>query len=90
MHNLSKMMVIPYTQLEMPLSWRCQLSAHACVQDIQRHTPNTAYICPSMYLYFRIYKLLAISISTGYEPGYHYCLNSHDLFHDLQKDPQEP
>ena len=83
-----------HTQLEMPLSWRCQLSAHACVQDIQRHTPTTAYISPWMYLYFRIYKLLAISYSTDYEPSYRYCLNSHhlsyNLFHNLQKEPQEP
>jgi len=79
-----------HTQLEMPPSWRYQLSAHACVQDIQRDTPTTAYISPWMYLYFRIYKLLPISISTGCEPGYRYYLNSHDVFHDLQKEPQEP
>jgi len=35
MHNLSKMMVIPYSAGDARLSWRCQLSAHACVQDIQ-------------------------------------------------------
>ena len=34
MHNLSKMMVIPYsagdaTQLEMPLSWRCHSAGDA-------------------------------------------------------------
>ena len=60
MHNLSKMMVIPY------LSWRCQTQLEmpaecACMRT--RHTPNTAYISSWMYLYFRI-KLLAISIST--------------------------
>jgi len=35
MHNLSKMIVIPYSAGGARLSWRCQLSAHACVQDIQ-------------------------------------------------------
>jgi len=64
MHTLTNMMVIGNTQLEMPLRWRWQLSAHAGGQDIQRQTPNTMYRSPGMYLYFRTYKLLAISIST--------------------------
>ena len=35
MHNLSKMMVISSSAGDARLSWRCQLSANACVQDIQ-------------------------------------------------------
>jgi len=35
MHNLSKMMVIPYSARDARLSWRRQLSAHACIHDIQ-------------------------------------------------------
>jgi len=36
MHNLSKMIVVPDSAGDARLiSWRCQLSAHACVQDIQ-------------------------------------------------------
>jgi len=54
-----------------------------------RHAPNTVYIRTRVYLYLE-YKLLAISIGTGYEPGYRYYLNCHNLFHDLQKEPQEP
>jgi hypothetical protein len=36
MHNLSKMMVIPGSAGDARFSWRCQLSAHACVQDMLR------------------------------------------------------
>jgi len=54
-----------------------------------RHAPNTVYIRTRVYLYLE-YKLLAISISTGYEPGYRYYLNFHNLFYNLQKEPQEP
>jgi len=46
-----------------------------------------------MYLYLG-YKLQAVNISTGYEPGYRYYLKSHDpsydLFHDLQKSLRNP
>jgi len=35
MHNLSKVTVIPYSAGNSRLSWRCQLSANECVQDIQ-------------------------------------------------------
>jgi len=46
-----------------------------------------------MYLYLEL-TLLAISISTGYEPGYRYYLKSHDLsddlFHDHQKSLKNP
>jgi len=35
LHNLSKMMVISSSAGDARLSWRCQLSAHACVHNIQ-------------------------------------------------------
>jgi len=42
----------------------------------------------------REYILLAVIISTGYEPGYRYCLNSHNpsynLSHNLQKSLKNP
>jgi len=76
------------TQLEMPAECACMYTRHT------RHTPNTAYISSWTYLYFMIYKLLAISISTDYEPSYCYYLKSHDLsynlLHDLQKSLKNP
>ena len=76
------------TLLEMPTECACMNARHT------RHTANTAYISSWMYLYFRIYKLQAISISTGYEPSYHNYVKSHDLscdlFHDVQKSLKNP
>ena len=49
-HNLSKMMVIPYSAGDARLSWRCQTQLEmpaecACMRTRHsRHTPNTAYI----------------------------------------------
>jgi len=94
MHNLSKMMVIPYsagdaTQLEMPAECACMRTKHT-----------------KTYSDYRIYKSMNVpvvlnrqassnqSYSTGYEPGYHYYLKTHDLsydlLHDLQKSLKNP
>jgi len=47
-----------------------------------------------MYLHFSIYKLLAISISTGDKPGYRYYQTTHDLsynlLHNLQQSLKNP
>jgi len=48
MHNVSKMMVIPGSAGDARFSWKCQLSAHACVQDMLR---IPVYIRTPMYLY---------------------------------------
>ena len=67
MHNLSKMMVIPDSAGDARLiSWRCQLIAHACIQNIQ----DILWI-PNIYDHKCTCtwedKLLAISISTRHE-----------------------
>jgi len=73
------------------LSWRCQRSVHACVQGVLWTPYIRSHDCSCSLEYTR---LLAISISTGYEPGYHYYLNSHDLsynlFHNFQKSLKNP
>jgi len=48
MHNLSKMMVILGSAGDARLSWKCQLSAIACIQDMLR---IPVYIKTRIYLY---------------------------------------